>query len=366
MNRLWWTQIKAVVRLELKKTLLARRGLWIYVLAVSPVLIFIAFTFAMSAHRSRMQDLSRHTDKRLTYADLQAVQPGMTKEEVISMLGKPSIRWQFTENRPIDPRTTENILHEHLTYSDGQDELQLGLSNGKVDSISIQTGDNRGQDSVMFAGIFQFFFVRLVVFFGCLGIFMNLFRGEVLDRSLHFYFLTPVRREVIMAGKFLAGLLATCMIFVTSEILQTAAFLWHFRPGVRELYLYQNHGLAQAFQYVGVTILACLGYGALFLVAGMLFRNPIPPAALVLIWEAINPFLPSVLKQISVIYYLKALCPVNVPSSEGTPAVLALLVSTSEPVSAPLAVLGLLTVVLLALCISGMQVRRMEINYTTE
>jgi len=366
MNRLWWTQIKGVLRLELKKTLLAKRGLWIYFLAASPVLIFIAFTFAMSAHRSRMEDLSRHSDKQLTYSDLQAVQPGMTKEEVIAMLGKPSIRWQYTENRPIGPHTTENLLHEHLSYSDGQDDLQLDLSDGKVDSINIQTGDNRGQDSVMFAGIFQFFFLRLVVFFGCLGIFMNLFRGEVLDHSLHFYFLAPVRREVVMVGKFIAGLLATCIIFVTSEILQTAAFLWHFSPGVRELYLYQNHGLTQAFQYVGITMLACVGYGALFLVAGMLFRNPIPPAAMVLIWEAINPFLPSVLKQISVIYYLKALCPVNVPSSQGTPALLALLVSTSEPISAPLAVLGLLTVSLLAVCISGIQVRRMEINYTTE
>ena len=63
---------------------------------------------------------------------------------------------------------------------------------------------------------------------------MNLFRGEILDRSLHFYFLAPIRREVLMAGKFLAGLLATCTIFVTSEVLQTIAFLWHFPPSVRD------------------------------------------------------------------------------------------------------------------------------------
>ncbi len=46
----------------------------------------------------------------------------------------------------------------------------------------------------------------------------------------------------------------------------------------------------------------------------MLFRNPILPAAAILIWEAINPFLPAVLKQFSVIYYLKSLCPVDIPS----------------------------------------------------
>ena len=41
-------------------------------------------------------------------------------------------------------------------------------------------------------------------FFGCLGIFMNLFRGEMLDKTLHFWFLMPVRREVLLAGKYVA------------------------------------------------------------------------------------------------------------------------------------------------------------------
>jgi ABC-type transport system involved in multi-copper enzyme maturation permease subunit len=195
---------------------------------------------------------------------------------------------------------------------------------------------------------------------------MNLFRGEILDRSLHFYFLSPIRREVVMAGKFLAGLLATCTIFVTSEILQTIAFLWHFPVNVRDIYLYHNHGLEHAGIYVGVTVLACIGYGAFFLVAGMLFRNPILPAAAILIWEAINPFLPGILKQFSVIYYLKSLCPVDVPADPGTPPVLALLISNSDPVSAPVAVLGILVVALIALYASSVQVKRMEINYTTE
>jgi hypothetical protein len=161
-------------------------------------------------------------------------------------------------------------------------------------------------------------------------------------------------------------LLATCTIFVTSEILQTIAFLWHFPPSVRDVYLYHNHGLEHAAIYVGVTALACVGYGAFFLVAGMMFRNPILPAAAILIWEGINPFLPALLKQFSVIYYLKSLCPVEIPSPPGAPAVIALLISNADPISAPLAVFGILTVALIALYISSVQVRRMEINYTSE
>jgi hypothetical protein len=135
---------------------------------------------------------------------------------------------------------------------------------------------------------------------------------------------------------------------------------------VRDLYLYHNHGLEHAAAYLGVTVLACVGYGAFFLVAGMLFRNPIMPAAAILIWEGINPFLPTVLRQFSVIYYLKSLCPVDIPSPPGTPPVLALLISNSDPVSAPVAVLGIVIVALVAIYVSSVQVRRMEINYTSE
>jgi len=85
-----------------------------------------------------------------------------------------------------------------------------------------------------------------------------------------------------------------------------------------------------------------------------------------LIWEAVNPFLPALLKKFSVIYYLKSLCPVDIPTPPGTPPLLALLVSNPDPVSTPVAVLGIVFVALLILYLSSFQVRRMEINYTTE
>jgi hypothetical protein len=43
-----------------------------------------------------------------------------------------------------------------------------------------------------------------------------------------------------------------------------------------------------------------------------------------------------------------------------------MLVSNPNPVSGLVAVLGLMTVALLALAASSLQIRRMEINYTTE
>src|SRR6202034_1111045 len=344
MKRIWWEQIKAVIRLEMKKTFFAKRGLWIHLVAALPVLLFVAYAIATSHQQGRRENLARQGARPLSSQDLMAVKPGMTSQKGVTI----------------------DVLHEDYHYSDGQNDLFVGVADDKVESVNLQRGNNLGRDSIMFAGVFQFFFLRLAVFFGCLGIFMNLFRGEILDRSLHFYFLAPIRREVLMVGKFLAGLLATCVIFVTSELLQNIAFVWHLSPGIRDLYLYNNHGMEHAAVYLSVTVLACVGYGAFFLVAGMLFKNPILPTVGILIWEMANPFLPALLKQFSVIYYLKALCPVNIPSPPGVPPLLALLISNPDPVSAPIAILGLLIVALIALYASSLQVRRMEINYTTE
>src|SRR5260370_22922467 len=106
--------------------------------------------------------------------------------------------------------------------------------------------------------------------------------------------------------------------------------------------------------------------GSCNLAAGLLFRNPIVPAAVILIWEAANPVLPTLLKKMSVIYYLKSLCPVEIPLDPGLPPLFALLVSNSDPVSAYVAVLGLLGLSVLVLIAAGRRVRRLEINYTTD
>src|SRR5579863_1738425 len=365
MTKLWWAQIRSVIRLEMKKTFFARRGLWIYILALLPFLLFLSQFFIASRLRARNSEIAARSEKKLTEQDLHAIQPDMTSEEVIALLGKPPVRYRWNQRRRLDNGTFVVIPRETYKYSDGLNSLFLSLEDGKVVSINVQ-GFTLTGDSVVFAGVFPFFYLRLAIFFGCLGIFMNLFRGEILDKSLHFYFLAPIRRDVLMVGKFLAGLLATCVIFMTSEVLQIIVFTWSFSPNVRDLYLYENHGLAQDTAYVGVTALACVGYGAFFLAAGMLFKNPILPAGAILIWESVNPFLPALLKKFSVIYYLKSLCPVDIPSPPGVPPLMSLLISNPDPVSTPVAILGIIIVALLVLYVSGFQVQRMEINYTTE
>jgi ABC-type transport system involved in multi-copper enzyme maturation permease subunit len=278
---LWRAQILAILRLEMKKTFITRRGLWIYFLAFAPVALFAYHSFV---------------------------------------------------------------------------ELKAG-----------HTGD-LGEDTHIFAAVFQFFFLRLAIFFGCMGIFVNLFRSEVVEKSLHYYFLAPLRREVLVAGKFLSGLLAAVVIFGSSTLLQFVAIYCYFSSNTLEEYIFHGHGAEHLAAYLGVTLLACVGYGSVFLAAGLLFRNPLIPTVFVLVWEAVNGFLPGLLQKMSVIFYLKSLCPVGIPEAialdRGNP--LALIAVNPTPASPTTAILGLLILCLAVLALSSLQVRRMQIDYGTE
>ena len=217
---------------------------------------------------------------------------------------------------------------------------------------------NFAEASLIFANLYEGMILRTVVFFGCAWIFMNLFRGEVVDRSLHYYFLSPVRREVLVAGKYISGLITSLILFVTMTAL--CIFLIYLPLGYSGAMnqLFNGPGLNQVLTYLGTTVLACIGYGAVFLVIGLFFRNPIIPAILLYGWEFINFLLPPMLKKLSVIHYLHSLTPVPIP--EGPFAIV------TEPTSAWLTVPGLIFVTAIVLVMASVRIRRMEIKYGSE
>jgi ABC-type transport system involved in multi-copper enzyme maturation permease subunit len=187
---------------------------------------------------------------------------------------------------------------------------------------------------------------------------MNLFRGEVVDKSLHYYFLSPVRREVLVMGKYLSGLVTAGFLFVCTTVL--SLFFTYLAIGYPQNtdYLLDGPGLGQVFTYLSMTVLACIGYGAVFLMIGLLFRNPIIPALLAYGWEWLNFLLPPMLKKISVIHYLHSIAPVPVP--EGPFAMVA------EPTPAWISVPGLLVVTAIVMFFASIQIRRMQISYSGE
>jgi ABC-type transport system involved in multi-copper enzyme maturation permease subunit len=281
---LWLRQIIAIMRIDLRKTFFAKRGLWIYLLAFAPE---------------------------------------------VPMIG----HWIF-----------------------------------KPDPSGTYTADTLGQDVQIFAGIFQFFYLRIAIFFGCVGIFSNLFRGEMMDKSLHYYLLAPVRREVLVAGKFLSGLTAAIVIFGGSAILQFPAMFWHHGRELMNAYMFAGPGLSHLVSYFLASVLACIGYGSLFLAAGVLVRNPLIPAALLLVWEGINGFLPALLKKLSVIYWLQSICPVPMPAPQGAGRgnIMQLLIVDIDPAPAHIAIVNLLLISGFVLVWAAMRARKLEISYGTE
>jgi ABC-type transport system involved in multi-copper enzyme maturation permease subunit len=217
------------------------------------------------------------------------------------------------------------------------------------------------EDTRVFAGIFQLFYLRLGIFFGCMGLFTWLFRGEIVQKSLHYYFLAPVRREVLVVGKFLAGLFTAWLFFGLSVFL-TFSFMYSHFGDAGMAYVLHGPGLAQLAAYLGVTLLACLGYGAIFVALSLFIKNPVIPGVFVLLWETFHPVFPALLQKFSVMFYLRQLCPVSVPP-EG---MLALFTVIVEPVSAWIAVPGLLCLSVLVLAVACVRIRRMEISYLAD
>lgn len=217
------------------------------------------------------------------------------------------------------------------------------------------------EDTRIFAGIFQFYYVRLGIFFGTLGIFTRLIRGEMVERSLHYYLLAPVRREVLLVGKFIAGAVRALVIFESAVYIGFMAMYMHF-GAAGEQYIFDGPGQFEMLSYLGVTALACMAYGSIFLLFSMLLKNPTPLALLLMAWEAISSILPAFLQKFSVASYLRQLMPVSVPG-EG---IFALLTVNVEPVPGAAAVLGVLLLTTAVVAVSCYRIRTLEISYTTE
>jgi hypothetical protein len=350
------SQVIPVLRLEIRKSFFSKRGLWIYLLALAPLLIIGGHSIE-ATRRLDNRDRLHRSHPGVTAEKLRSIRTGMTREELVSKLGEPGNPFKF--RRRIRGELRER---ESFQYSDGRSIAYVDVENGRVLRYRMRSSCNPLEETRIYAGIFQFFFIRLCVFFGCVLVFINLFRGEMLDKSLHYYFLAPVRREVVVAGKYLAGLLATAVIFGTSVALQNYVWLSHFDEQITQEYL-RGDGWYHVLSYTGVTVLACAGYGAVFLAAGVLIRNPLVPAVAMLLWESANPILPTALARISVIHYLKSLCPVEVPVDPGMPPVIAALVINGDPAAPWVAIGGVLAVALGVLLVAAWRSRRLEIAY---
>ncbi len=210
----------------------------------------------------------------------------------------------------------------------------------------------------IFGYIFSTLIMGAVLFLGNAAIFTTLFRGEMLDRSIHYYLLTPVRREVLVIGKYLAGLAAAFVLFGLCTV--SCFFLLYVPFGIEQFITDLSNGIVmqQLGLYLGIVALGSMGYGAVFMATGLLFRNPLIPIIVVAGWEMLHFILPPALKVFSIIYYIKGLLPI--PMDEGPLAVIV------APPPLWISIVGMFGLSALTVAISVLILKRLEVKYTDE
>jgi ABC-type Na+ efflux pump permease subunit len=208
-----------------------------------------------------------------------------------------------------------------------------------------------------FAFIFQNLVLQGTAFFGCLFVFGGLVRGEQTAKTLHHLLLAPVRREVVLLGKYLAALAATATLFATTSAATYLVLVSDGGPRSALAHLSAG-GDSRLLAYVLVAVLACAAYGAVFVAFGQWVRNPIVPALAFWGWEHLNFLLPEVLKRLGLIHYLLSLTPVRVPES--------FLAILGDPLPGWIAIPVPLVFSAALLAFSAWRVRRVEVDYGVE
>jgi hypothetical protein len=373
----FWNQLVAVMRMEIRKSFFSKRSLWIYLLAFAPAFLLFVNSFYASRENRRIAKIA--AEHPIPPGALRTLRPQMDIKDVVAQLGEPYEKssrmfWGGPPQnqrrggppQPVQaqnrPQQRERIIYR---YTDGESDVQLFFIDNALVSINRRPTMTLANLLIIFATQLQLYFVRLAIFFGCAGVFTNLFRGEMLDKSLHFYLLAPVPRPILVLGKYLAGLAATSVIFSLSTALQFAAMLRGFDETSVSRYL-QSGGWDHLFSYMSVAALACAGYGSIFLAAGLLTNNPTVPAAVILIWESVNAFMPGTLKLASILFYLQSLCPIAAPPDRGMPPFLRALLAPAEPTGVLTSIVAIGIVVSVVLLAGSFRANSLEINYSAD
>ena len=229
------------------------------------------------------------------------------------------------------------------------EELALGDPNRSLSPPVLQLSE-------MYAQFFQLFVLRFGIFFCCAIIFSQMMRGEVLEKTMHFYLLAPARRVVITVGKYIAGVVTSVTLF---GVCTAGTYVLLFYPSASfGEFFGSGNGIPHLARYMVVTMLACVGYGAVFMLTGLLFKNPGVPAAFLLGWESLSFAFPASIQNFSLVHHLQFLLPVSI--DQGLFAVL------TEPTSPFISVPAILVVTAGLLAISGWLLGRAQITYGTD
>src|SRR6516164_2810501 len=112
----WISQVQTVIGLEIRKTFFSRRGLWVYLLAFAPALLWFVHSLDAIREQARWRELANQ-EKKVSSAALRSITEGMTKEEVEAKLGEP-----YAKMARVTRRGDEISSYR---YTDGESDVIL-------------------------------------------------------------------------------------------------------------------------------------------------------------------------------------------------------------------------------------------------
>jgi hypothetical protein len=117
-------------------------------------------------------------------------------------------------------------------------------------------------------------------------------------------------------------------------------------------------GTQHLLNYLFVVLFACIAYGALFMLVGLIFRNPMIPAIFILLLESFGYVLPPIFQRMTIALYLQRFVPLSV--IHGPFAIMI------EPPSATTSIAVLLLVSAAMVWLASVILRRTQITYSVD
>lgn len=163
----------------------------------------------------------------------------------------------------------------------------------------------------IYEGFLRTLYLHFIVFFIANIMGSSVMRQDREEQTLHYLFLQPVRRWMLVCGKFLAYFLVSSAICVASLWITYLALGLTF-TGSRDVIadLFTKGRFEILLRESLVLMLGLLAYGGFALLMGNFFKNA-TYSILLLGWEVGLPYLPTTLKFWTISHYLQSLLPVR-------------------------------------------------------
>ncbi|HRR31566.1 MAG TPA: ABC transporter permease subunit, partial [Candidatus Sumerlaeia bacterium] len=142
---------------------------------------------------------------------------------------------------------------------------------------------------------FRIYYIHFSIFFIASIFGFSLLRKEVDDRTLHYLFMQPVNRSLIIFSKYFGYIVVTWTYLSAAFLLTYFIMFLPFGLNVMKRELFHMGRAVSLIQECFVMLLALGLYGAVSMVMGTIFKSAWY-GIIFYLWEAGLPYLPSTFK----------------------------------------------------------------------